>query len=114
MQSAHESPHPYSGSQGTMTYPTAVRNAEEGSCVPCHARGEVETLRVGKTQVTVRNAEERSCVPRHARGEVETAPSWQRKPPRCIAGRCAPRGASLTLPLLARQLHQMTRFVDEE
>ena len=29
-----------------MTYPTAVRNAEERSCVPCHARGEVENERM--------------------------------------------------------------------
>src|SRR5262252_5939844 len=27
----------------SMTYPTTVRNAEERSCAPCHARGEVET-----------------------------------------------------------------------
>jgi hypothetical protein len=32
-----------SSGESRMTYPTAVRNAEDRSCAPCHARGKVET-----------------------------------------------------------------------
>jgi hypothetical protein len=65
-----------------MTYPTAVRNAEERSSVPCHGRGEVENKRmmwssaeIGSADWTMQTSSGQSCIGglRHARVTIDTA-----------------------------------------